>query len=627
VRKFLGIMVKTMKVTFIVFCVYLGSLFFRQETVPQCVCVYLCEKLSNSETVVNFESMSFGFRHGFRLERLRVFGLTRKDPLEPVVSADVVSIWPLTREVKIVGLKFPRLHDGYYEVGTRSEPLGENNGRFSFPQLPNFDLELVRPEILGIAPDVVTAKVSVDPLCLDFHGIHLIWPDADERMTIDGTCVIDLGAMRVFGQIEGLTKQSHIRPLLGDYHKLVTLDVPVALPYFDAFTEVPSPVPASCAWDVNLVNNEFTVRVRLKPEMGRYNGVSLKEATGGVTVHVWWVDGLMQYETRVDVDSSCDRFGRTFGGHLSVFGTNDVRVVAVDAQSGLKKQDTLDIIGYLNNGLLDCFECVTPPQVSVRGVLATFDHQQNLNDLHGRITCESAKFFGIAVSNVTTRFDYVGDTITFSDAQLIGRTGGKVGCRAAFSFPGYDDAKARYDVDLDYRDGSVEELSDVFKFDLGKRHGKVNGQLHLSSMMFTNSVSKLNGRGHVKVRDGHIAQMKLFMGLTELLADKVPGVAGIVNQSDASADFTITNGVMESRNVRIEGALFSISGEGRYDINKDDLDFVVQVRFMKDDAAPGLKELVRVLSWPFSKLLMEIKLTGSLDNPQWKYISLLDRVL
>jgi len=617
----------TMKAIFIVLCFYLASLFFRQETVPKWICSFLQERLSDEETVVHFDSMSYGFGQGIRLERLRVFGLRRKNPLEPIVSADVVSISPLSQRVRIVALKIPRLHDGYYEVGTTAAPIGENNGRFSFPRMPEFRLELVRPEILGVAPETVTAHVTSGRMNLDFSTIHLVWPDANARMTLDGFCSIDLASMRVFGQVEGLARQAYIRPMLGDYNRLVTLDVPVALPYMDAFTEVKKPVPASCAWDVNLVNNEFTIRIRLNPELGRYNGVSLKEATGGITLHVWWKDGKMQYETRVDVDSATDPFGRAFGGHLSVLGTNDVRVVRVDAQSALRKNDTLDIIGYLNTGLLDCFECHTPPRVAVNGVLATYRHQQHLNNLSGSLSCEDARLFGVVASNVTARFDYVGDTMRFSNIDARCRTGGRVGGGATLKFPGYDDARAEYAVDLDYRDGTVEELSDVFKFDLGRRHGRVDARIRLSSMLFTNGIARLNGNGHVNVRDGHIAQMKLFAGLTELLAEKVPGVSSVVNQSDASGDFTISNGVFRTDNLRIEGALFSISGEGTYDIAADNLDLVVRVRFMKDDSVPGVKELVRDLSWPFSKLLMEYRAVGSIDDPTWEYVSLLDRVL
>jgi hypothetical protein len=59
---------------------------------------------------------------------------------------------------------------------------------------------------------------------------------------------------------------------------------------------------------------------------------------------------------------------------------------------------------------------------------------------------------------------------------------------------------------------------------------------------------------------------------------------------------------------------------------KDDLDFVVRVRFMRDDSILG-KYFIRPITWTFSKLLMEFKVTGSLDEPKWKYISIVDRVL
>ena len=93
-----------------------------------------------------------------------------------------------------------------------------------------------------------------------------------------------------------------------------------------------------------------------------------------------------------------------------------------------------------------------------------------------------------------------------------------------------------------------------------------------------------------------------------------------------SADFAITNGVLSTQNVRIEGALFSILAEGTYDIVRDNLDFSVRVRFMKDDSFLG-RFLIRPITWTFSKLLLEFKVTGSLDDPKWEYISVIDRIL
>lgn len=56
------------------------------------------------------------------------------------------------------------------------------------------------------------------------------------------------------------------------------------------------------------------------------------------------------------------------------------------------------------------------------------------------------------------------------------------------------------------------------------------------------------------------------------------------------------------------------------------LDFTVRVTLLKNESLLG-KFLIRPILWPFSKLLMEFKVTGGLDAPRWEYISLLDRIL
>jgi hypothetical protein len=119
--------------------------------------------------------------------------------------------------------------------------------------------------------------------------------------------------------------------------------------------------------------------------------------------------------------------------------------------------------------------------------------------------------------------------------------------------------------------------------------------------------------------------MKLFMGLTEYLAANVPGVASLVNQSQASVDYTITNGVFASNNIFIEGSVFSIKASGTYDIPADKLDFTVRLQLLKNESFLG--KLVHPVMFPFTKLLLEFKVTGSADDPKWNYISVLDRIL
>ena len=120
--------------------------------------------------------------------------------------------------------------------------------------------------------------------------------------------------------------------------------------------------------------------------------------------------------------------------------------------------------------------------------------------------------------------------------------------------------------------------------------------------------------------------MNLFAGLTKILADHVPGVRQLVDQSRASVDYRIENGVIRMDNASIDGGVFSIKMDGSFDTVKNALDFNVHVLFSRDDTLMG-KYFIRPVTWPFSKLLLEFKLTGSSDKPQWKYISIIDRVI
>ena len=190
---------------------------------------------------------------------------------------------------------------------------------------------------------------------------------------------------------------------------------------------------------------------------------------------------------------------------------------------------------------------------------------------------------------------------------------------------GLDPAKLTVSARLAYTGGSLEEVGDFFKFDIGDRSGEVEGEMWLEGPLGDSFKSGLCGGGRLKAANGHLAQMRLFMGLTELLAKEVPGIDRIVNQSEASCTYTVENGVVRTRDVLIEGSLFSIYADGQYDMAKDDLDFMVRVQLMKDESLLG-KYLIRPIMWPFTKLLLEFRVRGPIDDPDWDYITVLDRI-
>ena len=615
-KKAAKFLMKTVKWTFIVFCVFLGSLFFREQRIPADWIVSAVSSHVPSNIVFKCDSASFGFRRGARMRGVRLYDRERMDPVKAVVSAESASVDFFLRRVRIVGLKIPRLHDGYYLPGNL-----ERNGRLDveIPDVPSFTLTLVRPDVLGIAPERAVATVRTNPRRVEFEDVRVSWPDIDRAMSVDGSVYIDFDEQRFHAVARGEARQSHIRPLL------VTLDVPSAVSYMDAFTGVTEPVPVSASWDVNLVNNDFRMHLDLHPTLGRYNGVPMRRVDGELGLEVYTRGTNLNCVTTVGPLSALDPKGRTLDGRLAVVVTNDITRLEFDAKSGLALKDILSIADCLNDGTLDCVSCETPPEITVTRTLMPDPARQAENNLHGTVAFKRGVFFESPVEDVAFSYSYVGDTMSFDNISLRGKEGGRYTGRAKLHVPASDPDSASFSMAFSCRDGSLGEIAEVLGSDFGGRHGVVNSEVEITGPISTNLYPHVNGRGKVRVTEGRLAQMKLFMGLTDYLAANVPGVASLVNQSQASVDYTITNGVFFSDNILIEGAVFSIKASGTYDIPADNLDFTVRLQLLKNDSFLG--KLVHPVMFPFTKLLLEFKVTGSAGDPKWDYISVLDRIL
>lgn len=504
VKKCFGIFLKTMKWAFIVFCVYLVSLFFREERLPGSWCDAVLERIALTNLVVRCDSIGVGFRYGLHVSGLRIYDRARTDALEPMAEVESIFIDHFRRTVRISGAKYPRLPDSYYAPQNT-----ERNARVDceFPKLPTFKLILERPDILAARPKRVVATVSVLPGRIEFSHMHLDWPDEDRVDGLDGFCTIDLDRQLIEGEVDGHAKQFHIRPML------VALDVPVSLPYMDGFTDVPEQVRATCGWKVNLVNNDFDLYLDLHPRQLKYNTIPMQYADGKIHLHSYTRGDCLNYRTEVGPITGKDLKGRALEGTVTIVGTNRYNTVDVQTASGLPVADLLKIGGFVD--------------------------------------------------------EYVG-------SDVVGEAKGKF----QFRFP----------------------------------------------RSMTNNYEVLDGHGHVEIKDGHLLQLPLFAGLTQQLATHVPGVNFLVEQSQASLDYRIENGVLKTDNIYIEGGVFSIMMYGTFDAVHDRLAFTVRVQFMKKDSMFG-KYLLHPLTWPFTKLLLEFRLTGSAAKPEWKYVSVLDRVL
>ena len=615
-KKLFKAIIKTVKWFFIAFLLFFISLFFRDQKLPAFLVDDLIERYSGGQYLISVGSVAVGFRHGVVVNDLRVFDREKKLSVSPIAEARRIVFNPMRRQIKVLGAKYPRLPDSYYE----NTVPHERNERLEFdiPRIPEYSIQLDQPEILGLKPSKVTVVMSTRHQKVLAPEVHVEWPGTGPRRTVDGSCIFDLSVQRFRAEVHGYATQAQMRDLF------TTLEIDVMMPYYDAFTEIPEPIPASAEFDVDLTRGDFNIKIDLKPQLGRYRGVPMARAEGSIDITAGVRGTNLNSRVVIDVPVALDREGRRLGGMLAVDCTNDVVRLEYDVRSGLKKDDIVTIAQYIDPSILEMVKCETAPRISLKGTSGVSDADLDANALGGDVRLEKGSVFGLKVFDASAKYSLKRDRLSIDDIKVHGKAGGRYTAGVVLDLAGFNEERDRFSVDVKCEGGSLAELADFFDFDLGERRGRVDGSCHFSGEIATNLTDRLCGEGTVKITDGHLAQMKLFAGLTAMLADKVPGVGFLVNQSQASADFTVTNGVFKSDNVFIEGGFISIKGWGSYDIGKDDLDFTVRVQLLKEESFAG--KLLHPLTWPFTKLLLEFRARGPLDNPSWHYISVLDRV-
>ena len=606
----------------------IAAILLFEQPVPDFLLRRITKSLSNENYLVRADSASFRFSHGLKINNLRVYN-RKKTAGKPVMSASCVDLklnlrripWSqstMIRSVTITDLRYPRLPDGYYipdsvefpgqpDFKEKDEPL-----KLDLPRLQPFRLTLINPDVLSVTPKKLVANsVSVTPDGIRMDGIHVDWPDADAQLTVDGFFDFNIERQVAEGEVHGLARQHHFRPML------VALDIAKADAYIDGFTRVEKPVVAACAFDVNLRNNDFHIRLDVAPEGGYYNHVPLESVRGSVDIRVFVRETYQNARIVVGPLVANLADGSKMSGKIVYENTNDLGYVDFNVHSTTSLSNALAVADVMNDGTLDCLVPATFPNVELRGRLAVDPAHAAANNLTGTLAFNRGSLFTIPLRDAKARFDLRGTDMTFSDASAAAEHGGNLSGEATISIPDFKQENATFNVKVSGEEIALADLADVFKFDLGDKRGTLHGHVTLSGPLSTNLTHHLGGGGHVSCTDGHLAQMHLFSGFTDYLAKHVPGIGSLVNLSNASLDFAITNGTLHGSNVLIAGDVLAINAAGKYNIPEDDLAFSGNISLKKNENWFA-RIATTPIRWPFAKIF-GFRLKGPIDKPNWSY--------
>ena len=596
---------------------------------PQSLTDKVCERLSGETMYIRCDFISFGFRRGLVINKARAF-LKGKTTTAPVFKADEIDAslalyrfpWRmerLLRRVRVKGLTYLRLPDGYYipdSIEFPGQPDYKETDEpvvLDLPVLRPFKLELIEPDILGVRPAIVeAAAVSSGKNGFKARGISLDWPDRDTPMHVSGEVELDLVAQTVEGRVSGKARQWHIRPLLD------ALDIPIALEYIDAFTEVHEPVDASYRFSVNLRNNDFFMSLDLAPKAGLYRGVPYSSAKGTIEINTA-IRGT-NFNSRVVVGPIVADFlpqGHA-EGTIVFTGSNGVRRIALEANSSrLSISNALAVADVFTDGSLDALQMETPPLINIKGVLAIDKEDSAANDLRGTFSFERGSFFGVPVRNVQAQFHQMGTSVVYPNATASLKSGGRISATAKMDFPDYDDTKSTFSVKADGAGLALGDICEALKIDSGDRKGTVECHVELDGPLSTNLAHRLNGSGRFNCHDGHLSRTKLFMGFTDFLSENIPGVASVVDMTQSSADLTVSNGVISTKNLFVEGNIFAIKASGSYDLAANNLEAHARAQIFKKDSLLGI--LTQPITSTLMKMLLEFRIYGPIEEPKWTY--------
>ena len=115
------------------------------------------------------------------------------------------------------------------------------------------------------------------------------------------------------------------------------------------------------------------------------------------------------------------------------------------------------------------------------------------------------------------------------------------------------------------------------------------------------------GEGNLLIKNGNVLAMPVLGPLSVLIGDVIPGF-GYQTAHTATADFTVADGVINTRNLLIQGTGFSMIGHGDIFYLDDRMNMSIRLNI---SGLPG------ILTFPISKAL-EYESVGSAKHPKWR---------
>ena len=324
----------------------------------------------------------------------------------------------------------------------------------------------------------------------------------------------------------------------------------------------------------------------------RFRGVWMESASANVKLG----DGIVALDNfRVTRDE-----GTGTGSFVYDAGRKELRMTNV--QTTLKPAEAIMWIQPRYYEHVSPYRFHHPPHVSVNGVVQFGGGKET----HLLIDVNAPSGLDYTFIDKVLPFERMAGQLLFTEdrLQITGLKGtlfnGTVSGSADISLAKSD---RHYTASLAVKKADFASLTDLyFKYKTSK--GALSGNFDFGGI--GSDQKALHGAGNVEVTDGNVFAIPVFGPLSELV-NKIFAGAGYSVAHEASAPFTIRNGVIHTDGLKVSAKLFAMLGHGDLHFVENVLDFDIRI----DVAGPG------ALLTPLYKLF-EYHGEGSLTKPVWR---------
>jgi hypothetical protein len=256
---------------------------------------------------------------------------------------------------------------------------------------------------------------------------------------------------------------------------------------------------------------------------------------------------------------------------------------------------------------LEPYHFLRPPTVHAQGAIPMRNEKDA--DLHFDVDGGDFQWLKFQVPHVAAKIDWIGENLAVTDIRTDFYLGKATG-DAHFEFDKISHS-ANFNFNFFAADANLHLLAkDLTDGKTNKLEGLLTARIEITNAN-TGNWQSWDGAGRVDLHDGLIWDIPIFGVFSPVLDTVMPGL-GSSRARQGSATFIITNGVIDSEDLKIETLMARLRYRGTIDL-KGVVNARMEAELLRNAWVIG--PVLSLALWPVSKTF-EYQITGTIQKPK-----------